>query len=122
MKKTIKGVLDGFRSSVPQPVKPDQEIVENLRPEHFQVKKVSIEHGREFALVFLLPLSLTPYLPSVLINGPVDNTPSSAHFSQTFAGFGEELVQRGSNRRQFRPLSRGMRSTAGFSSPAAPND
>lgn len=42
MKKfTIKGVLDGFRSSVPQPVKPDQEIVENLRPEHFQVKKVS---------------------------------------------------------------------------------
>lgn len=42
MKKfTIKGVLDGFRSSVPQPAKPDQEIVENLRPEHFQVKKVS---------------------------------------------------------------------------------
>lgn len=45
MKKfTIKGVLDGFRSSVPQPVKPDQEIVENLRPEHFQVKKVSDNH------------------------------------------------------------------------------
>lgn len=42
MKKfTIKGVLDGFRSSVPQPAKHDQEIVENLRPEHFQVKKVS---------------------------------------------------------------------------------
>ncbi|XP_071645376.1 syntaxin-binding protein 5 isoform X4 [Temnothorax longispinosus] len=45
MKKfTIKGVLDGFRSSVPQPVKPDQEIVENLKPEHFQVKK-TFRHG-----------------------------------------------------------------------------
>ncbi|XP_076224179.1 syntaxin-binding protein tomosyn isoform X3 [Nomia melanderi] len=45
MKKfTIKGVFDGFRSSVPQPVKPDQEIVENLRPEHFQVKK-TFRHG-----------------------------------------------------------------------------
>ncbi|XP_020280074.1 syntaxin-binding protein 5 isoform X4 [Pseudomyrmex gracilis] len=45
MKKfTIKGVLDGFRSSVPQPVKPDQEIVENLRTEHFQVKK-TFRHG-----------------------------------------------------------------------------
>ncbi|KOC65415.1 Syntaxin-binding protein 5 [Habropoda laboriosa] len=45
MKKfTIKGVLDGFRSSVPQPVKPDQEIVENLRSEHFQVKK-TFRHG-----------------------------------------------------------------------------
>ncbi|XP_076754792.1 syntaxin-binding protein tomosyn isoform X6 [Xylocopa sonorina] len=45
MKKfTIKGVLDGLRSSVPQPVKPDQEIVENLRPEHFQVKK-TFRHG-----------------------------------------------------------------------------
>ncbi|XP_072755155.1 syntaxin-binding protein 5 isoform X4 [Anoplolepis gracilipes] len=45
MKKfTIKGVLDGFRSSVPQPVKTDQEIVENLRPEHFQVKK-TFRHG-----------------------------------------------------------------------------
>ncbi|XP_018345910.1 PREDICTED: syntaxin-binding protein 5 isoform X4 [Trachymyrmex septentrionalis] len=45
MKKfTIKGVLDGFRSSVPQPTKPDQEIIENLRPEHFQVKK-TFRHG-----------------------------------------------------------------------------
>ncbi|XP_076242620.1 syntaxin-binding protein tomosyn isoform X9 [Calliopsis andreniformis] len=45
MKKfTIKGVLDGFRSSVPQPVKHDQEILENLRPEHFQVKK-TFRHG-----------------------------------------------------------------------------
>ncbi|XP_019701032.1 syntaxin-binding protein 5 isoform X4 [Harpegnathos saltator] len=45
MKKfTIKGVLDGFRSSVPQPVKPDQEIIENLRPEHFQVKR-TFRHG-----------------------------------------------------------------------------
>lgn len=42
MKKfTIKGVLDGFRSSVAQQVKPDQEIIENLRSEHFQAKKVS---------------------------------------------------------------------------------
>ncbi|XP_043667394.1 syntaxin-binding protein 5 isoform X9 [Vespula pensylvanica] len=45
MKKfTIKGVLDGFRSSVPQPAKSDQEIVENLRSEHFQVKK-TFRHG-----------------------------------------------------------------------------
>ncbi|KYN17887.1 Syntaxin-binding protein 5 [Trachymyrmex cornetzi] len=45
MKKfTIKGVLDGFRSSVPQPTKPDQEIIENLKPEHFQVKK-TFRHG-----------------------------------------------------------------------------
>ncbi|XP_018307499.1 syntaxin-binding protein 5 isoform X1 [Mycetomoellerius zeteki] len=45
MKKfTIKGVLDGFRSSVPQPTKPDQEIIENLRTEHFQVKK-TFRHG-----------------------------------------------------------------------------
>lgn len=42
MKKfTIKGVLDGFRSSVAQPARPDQEIQENLRLEHFQVKRVS---------------------------------------------------------------------------------
>ncbi|KAK0159966.1 hypothetical protein PV328_007420 [Microctonus aethiopoides] len=45
MKKfTIKGVLDGFRSSVAQQVKPDQEIVENLRAEHFQVKR-TFRHG-----------------------------------------------------------------------------
>lgn len=41
MKKfTFKGVLDGFRSSVSQQPRPDQEIVETLRPEHFQVAKV----------------------------------------------------------------------------------
>ncbi|XP_053598537.1 syntaxin-binding protein 5 isoform X6 [Microplitis demolitor] len=45
MKKfTIKGVLDGFRSSVAQQVKPDQEIIENLRSEHFQVKR-TFRHG-----------------------------------------------------------------------------
>lgn len=43
MKKfTFKGVLDGFRQQVqPQMVKPEQEIQETLRPEHFQVRKVS---------------------------------------------------------------------------------
>lgn len=43
MKKfTFKGVLDGFRQQVqPQMVKPEQEIPETLRPEHFQLKKVS---------------------------------------------------------------------------------
>lgn len=42
MKKfTFKGVLDGFRQQVqPQMVKPEQEIPETLRPEHFQLKKV----------------------------------------------------------------------------------
>jgi hypothetical protein len=47
MKKfTFKGVLDGFRSSVAQQVKPEQEILETLRPEHFQVKKVSFVNLR----------------------------------------------------------------------------
>lgn len=42
MKKfTFKGVLDGLRSSVTQQPRNDQEIVETLRPENFQVSKVS---------------------------------------------------------------------------------
>lgn len=42
MKKfTFKGVLDNFRTSVAQPSRPDQEIQEALRPENFQVKRVS---------------------------------------------------------------------------------
>lgn len=42
MKKfTFKGVLDNFRTSVAQPTRPDQEIQETLRPENFQVKRVS---------------------------------------------------------------------------------
>lgn len=42
MKKfTFKGVLDGFRSTVqPQTTRPEQEIQETLRPEHFQLRKV----------------------------------------------------------------------------------
>lgn len=41
MKKfTFKGVLDGFRSSVAQQTRADQEIVETLRPDNFQVAKV----------------------------------------------------------------------------------
>lgn len=57
MKKfTFKGVLDGFRSSVSQQARADQEIVETLRPDNFQVAKVGpillmttsvgAEHGR----------------------------------------------------------------------------
>lgn len=44
MKKfTFKGVLDNFRNSVAQPsCKPDQEIQETLRTDHFQVKRVRI--------------------------------------------------------------------------------
>lgn len=43
MKKfTFKGVLDNFRTSVAQPTRPDQEIQESLRPENFQVKRVSL--------------------------------------------------------------------------------
>lgn len=42
MKKfTFKGVLDNFRTSVAQQQRPDQEIQETLRPENFQVKRVS---------------------------------------------------------------------------------
>lgn len=41
MKKfTFKGVLDGFRSTVQEKQKPEQEIQETLRPEHFQLRKV----------------------------------------------------------------------------------
>lgn len=44
MKKfTFKGVLDNFRTSVAQPSRADQEIQETLRPENFQVKRVSIK-------------------------------------------------------------------------------
>lgn len=50
MKKfTFKGVLDNFRTSVAQQSKPDQEIQETLRPEHFQVKRVSF-NSRCFTL------------------------------------------------------------------------
>ncbi|XP_044739572.1 syntaxin-binding protein 5 isoform X5 [Chrysoperla carnea] len=48
MKKfTFKGVLDGFRSSVQQSSRPDQEIHETLRSEHFDVKK-TFRHGFPF--------------------------------------------------------------------------
>ncbi|XP_011500953.1 PREDICTED: syntaxin-binding protein 5 [Ceratosolen solmsi marchali] len=58
MKKfTFKGVLDGFRSSVAQQVKPEQEIVETLRSEHFQVKK-TFRHG-------------FPYQPSAMAFDPI---------------------------------------------------
>lgn len=46
MKKfTFKGVLDGIRSSVAPQIKPDQEIVETLRSDNFQVAKVSVAPG-----------------------------------------------------------------------------
>ncbi|XP_023713553.2 syntaxin-binding protein 5-like [Cryptotermes secundus] len=48
MKKfTFKGVLDGFRSSVAQQTRVDQEIVETLRPDNFQVAK-TFRHGFPF--------------------------------------------------------------------------
>lgn len=34
----FKGVLDGFRSA--QPAKAEEDVVETLKPEHFQVAKV----------------------------------------------------------------------------------
>lgn len=41
MKKfTFKGVLDNLRSSVSQQPRNEQEIVEALKPDHFQVAKV----------------------------------------------------------------------------------
>lgn len=50
MKKfTFKGVLDGFRSSVQAaPRGTEQEIQETLRPDHFQIKKVSGALRAEF--------------------------------------------------------------------------
>lgn len=59
MKKfTFKGVLDGFRSQVqPQMVKPDQEIQETLRPEHFQLRKVSLSIS-----VYLISCNLKQFL------------------------------------------------------------
>lgn len=45
MKKfTFQRVLDGLRSSVSQQPRVEQEIVETLRPENFQVAKVSLIH------------------------------------------------------------------------------
>lgn len=43
----FKGVLDGFRSSVSQPLRAESEIDETLRPEHFQVCK-TVRHGFPF--------------------------------------------------------------------------
>uniref|UniRef100_A0A2S2RAV1 Syntaxin-binding protein 5 n=1 Tax=Sipha flava TaxID=143950 RepID=A0A2S2RAV1_9HEMI len=58
MKKfTFKGVLDGIRSSVAPQIKPDQEIVETLRPENFQVAK-TFRHG-------------FPYQPTALAFDPI---------------------------------------------------
>ena len=43
MKKfTLRGVLDGLRSSVIAPPNVDIDIEENLRSEHFQMSKVSL--------------------------------------------------------------------------------
>lgn len=51
MKKfTFKGVLDGFRSSVQAaPRGTEQEIQETLRPDHFQIKKVSVYRAQGLA-------------------------------------------------------------------------
>lgn len=58
MKKfTFKGVLDGFRSSVSQQARADQEIVETLRPDNFQVAK-TFRHG-------------FPYQPTAMAFDPV---------------------------------------------------
>ncbi|XP_050523828.1 syntaxin-binding protein 5 isoform X2 [Daktulosphaira vitifoliae] len=58
MKKfTFKGVLDGIRSSVAPQIKPEQEIVETLRPENFQVAK-TFRHG-------------FPYQPTALAFDPI---------------------------------------------------
>jgi len=49
MKKfTFKGVLDGFRQSVqPQAIRQEQEIQEQLKPDHFTLKKVRRERERK---------------------------------------------------------------------------
>uniref|UniRef100_A0A2S2NFW3 Syntaxin-binding protein 5 n=1 Tax=Schizaphis graminum TaxID=13262 RepID=A0A2S2NFW3_SCHGA len=58
MKKfTFKGVLDGIRSSVAPQIKPDQDIVETLRPDYFQVAK-TFRHG-------------FPYQPTALAFDPI---------------------------------------------------
>ncbi|VVC45961.1 Hypothetical protein CINCED_3A001587 [Cinara cedri] len=58
MKKfTFKGVLDGIRSSVAPQIKPDQEIVETLRADNFQVAK-TFRHG-------------FPYQPTALAFDPI---------------------------------------------------
>ncbi|CAN7989536.1 unnamed protein product [Ixodes hexagonus] len=53
----FKGVLDGLRSSVTQPVKPEADVEETLRPEHFQVSR-TVRHG-------------FPYQPTALAFDPV---------------------------------------------------
>ncbi|XP_047740834.1 syntaxin-binding protein 5-like [Hyalella azteca] len=58
-KRTLKHVLDGFRSSVAQPSAKTEHvpIVETLRPEHFQVAK-TVRHG-------------FPYQPTALAFDPI---------------------------------------------------
>lgn len=56
MKKfTFKSVLDNFRTSAVQQTRPDQEIQETLRPENFQVKRVSKSvQNKSFAILRML--------------------------------------------------------------------
>lgn len=60
---TFKNVLDGFRSSVTQPARVEQEIVETLRQVDFQaakvVKRVYPKMAPYFAVVYYLRVNLT---------------------------------------------------------------
>lgn len=63
MKKfTFKGVLDGFRSTVQPQQKPEQEIQETLRPEHFSLRKVSRTLIYLFLVQFKFRTILLKYL------------------------------------------------------------
>lgn len=54
MKKfTFKGVLEGFRQTVQQQAKVEQEIPETLRAEHFQLRKVREELLVVYSLLIL---------------------------------------------------------------------
>lgn len=56
---TLRGVLDGLRSSVSAPAKSDTEIEETLRSEHFHIAK-TVRHG-------------FPYLPTAVAFDPVQH-------------------------------------------------
>lgn len=57
----FKGVLDGFRST--QPPKAEEEVVETLKPDNFQIAKVIVFHNYKF--ISRLPMIFTVYYPHI---------------------------------------------------------
>lgn len=57
---TLRGVLDGLRSSVSAPTKSDTEIEETLRSDHFHISKVG--NDGHILIMFLLFMDKSKHL------------------------------------------------------------